>query len=157
MKLILVMRSKILNIISSLSCLVVLSCQPPKAPNENSASTSTKPLVATDTAQYISVSLINLIATPERYHKRKIHVEGFLHLGFEDNGLYLNKEDCKYLITQNSLWVDVSREQAEQFAKGQDKYVVVRGTFSSIHKGHYGSWSGSIENVVSVDTLQSFH
>jgi hypothetical protein len=143
-------------VICSLLSTVLLSCQTPKPSNETSGNQSTRPLGVADKSQYISVSLINLIATPERYHNRKVYVEGFLHLGFEDNGLYLNEKDCKYLITQNALWVEVSREQAKQFGKAQDKYVVIKGTFNSIHKGHRDSWSGSIENVLLVDTLQSF-
>lgn len=150
------MRNRTCNLISSLFCLLLLSCQPPKPSNETSGNQSTTALEVADASQYISASLINLIATPERYHNRKVYVEGYLHLGFEDNGLYLNERDCKYLITQNSLWVDVSREQAKQFGKAQDKYVVIKGTFNSIHKGHRDLWSGSIENVVLVDTLQSF-
>jgi hypothetical protein len=150
-------RNRTFTVISSLLYLALVSCQPPKPSGVNSKNASTKPHVETDTSQYRSVSLISLIATPERYDNQKIYVEGFMHLGFEDNGLYLNETDYKNSIMQNSLWVKVSREQAKQFAKAQNKYVVIKGTFNGTFKGHEDMWSGSLDKVISVDTLQSFY
>ena len=37
------------------------------------------------------VSILQLIVTPERYDTKKVQVEGFLHLEFEGNALYLSE------------------------------------------------------------------
>lgn len=137
--------------------IIVVACNQKKHVDSSKPNGSDKFGISTDTANYLGVSMINLLATPERYHNRKIYVEGFLHMGFEDNGLYLNETDYKHSITKNSLWVDVSREQANQFAKGQNRFVTIKGTFNSASKGHSELWSGAIKNVVSIDTLITFH
>src|SRR5690349_16657717 len=40
-----------------------------------------------------NVSLIQLIATPERFSGKHVNVTGFLHLGYEDASLYWKKGD----------------------------------------------------------------
>ncbi len=41
------------------------------------------------------ISLINLIATPERYHGKWVRVQGVANFEFEGNALFLHKEDYK--------------------------------------------------------------
>ena len=69
--------------------------------------------------EFITDSLISIIANPERYDGKKIQVNGFLHLEYEDYGLYLSKEDADFLRMENSLQVvfsesDVSFEPLDR-------------------------------------------
>ncbi len=57
-----------------------------------------------------NISLIRLIATPERYDGKVIQVEGFLNLEFEGNAIYLHKEDYENSLCKNGFWVDFSDE-----------------------------------------------
>jgi hypothetical protein len=52
-----------------------------------------------------SVSIIRLIATPEKYHGKFVRVEGYLHNQFENSAIYLSKDDADHLIGKNALWV----------------------------------------------------
>ena len=37
-------------------------------------------------------SIVQLLANPDRYHGKKVGVEGFLHVRFEDCSIYLTKD-----------------------------------------------------------------
>ena len=51
------------------------------------------------------ISMINLIANPEKYFKEIIMVEGFINIEFEGDAIYLHEEDFKKLITKNGFIV----------------------------------------------------
>ena len=53
-----------------------------------------------------NVSLVKLIANPEKYNGKRIQVIGYLHLEFEGNAIYLHEEDFKRRISANSFWVE---------------------------------------------------
>lgn len=55
------------------------------------------------------VSVLHLIAHPERYHERMVVVSGYLHNQFEDHALYLSKEDADYGVRANAIAVGVRR------------------------------------------------
>ena len=46
--------------------------------------------VVASSSEY-SVSLIRLIANPEKYHGKKIQVTGYINLEFEGDAIYLHK------------------------------------------------------------------
>lgn len=48
----------------------------------------------------VNVSLVSLIAAPEKYADKLVRVTGFLHVRYEDYALFLTREDANY---QNSL------------------------------------------------------
>jgi hypothetical protein len=52
-----------------------------------------------------SISLIQFLANPDRYHGVKVAVSGYLHWRFEDAALYLSKTDADYLNTTNAIWI----------------------------------------------------
>ena len=99
------------------------------------------------------VSLIRLIANPEKYGGKKLRVIGYLHLEFEGNGLFLHKEDYDVGISKNSIWVDVDikHPEASSFNKFSNHYVIMEGTFDSHDNGHMGRSSGSIKKITRLD------
>ncbi|MDN5287015.1 MAG: hypothetical protein JWR38_3289 [Mucilaginibacter sp.] len=99
------------------------------------------------------VSLISLIANPDRYKGKKIRVIGYLHLEFEGNGLYLHKEDYDRAISKNSIWVSVGPKHPEVSSLKQysDHYVIIEGTYDSHMNGHMAMNSGSIKDVTRLD------
>jgi starvation-inducible outer membrane lipoprotein len=97
----------------------------------------------------IEVSIIQLIANPSDYHGQKVRVEGVGHIAFERCGLFLGKDDRKYSICANGLWLELG-EKATPFKKARrynGKYVLVEGTFDMENKGHLGMYSGAIVDV----------
>jgi hypothetical protein len=99
------------------------------------------------------VSLIRLIANPEKYDGKKIQIIGYLHLEFEGNGLFLHKEDYDIGISKNSIWVDVDIKHPEESSlnKFSNHYVIIEGTFDSHNNGHMGRRSGSIKKITRLD------
>jgi hypothetical protein len=61
------------------------------------------------------VSMVQLLAAPEKFHGKLVGVFGFLRLEFEGDALYLHREDDTQGVTRNVVWVDrteaMEREQ----------------------------------------------
>jgi hypothetical protein len=100
-----------------------------------------------------NVSLVKLIATPEKYDGKRIQVIGFLHLEFEGNAIYLHQEDYKHSLSANSFWVSFSSKLStkKNMKKFSNRYVVIIGTFKANEKGHMGLFSGTLDNIVRLE------
>lgn len=100
-----------------------------------------------------SGSIINLLATPEKYHNKRVRVIGYLNLEFEGNAIYLHKEDYKKSITVNGLWVTFTDGTWEKIKKYNfnKSYFLVEGTFDMTSFGHMGLWSGTIRDITRID------
>lgn len=100
-----------------------------------------------------TISLINLIANPDKYNGKQIRIMGYLHLEFEGNGLYLHKEDYDHAIIKNAIWVDVEPKHPEftNLKQYSDHYVIMEGTFDSHMNGHMDVYSGSIKDITRLD------
>ncbi len=97
--------------------------------------------------QRIDVSLVRLIANPREYDGKHVRVIGFVRLEFEGNAIYLHREDEKYGITKNALWLSLSREEAQKWRALSDNFVLVEGTFDANSFGHMGLFSGTIKDI----------
>jgi hypothetical protein len=110
-------------------------------------------LVASHTAmavQPLDVSMIQLIATPEKYQGQRIRVLAFLRIEFEGDAVYLHKQDYEQAIYRNGLWIDLPNTIS--FSKNMsNQYVLVEGVFDGKRKGHLGLWSGTITNVTRLE------
>jgi hypothetical protein len=98
-----------------------------------------------------NVSIVRLIATPERYHGRKVQVEGFMNLEFEGDAIYLHKEDYERGLNKNGFWVKFSdkldRKEINKLNKG---YVLIEGTFNKDRHGHLGLFGGEIYEITRI-------
>jgi hypothetical protein len=93
------------------------------------------------------VSLLQLIATPEKYNGKNISVVGFLRVEFEGNALYLHQEDYEQRIHKNSVWLGFEPKAIEEAKSLSMHYVFLVGTFDSVDKGHRAMFSGSIKQI----------
>src|SRR5262249_43540224 len=81
--------------------------------------------------EVVSVSLINLIATPERYDGRVVQTSGIATIAFESDAVYLSREDAAEGAIPNSIHLtfedgDVPRDQVTALDK---RRVLVVGNF----------------------------
>jgi hypothetical protein len=97
--------------------------------------------------QPTDVSIIQLIADPQRFDGQAIRVVGFLRLEFEGNAVYLHREDFEKSLLQNGIWIELTESQLRSSTKLNNGYVLIEGTFSSSEKGHLGIWPGSLQRV----------
>ena len=93
------------------------------------------------------VSMVQLVATPERYQGKVIRVVAFLHIEFEGNGLYTHEEDYRRSLYKNGVWVDLSGRSYSDASKLNNSYVIAVGTFDATTMGHLGLWSGTLKDV----------
>ncbi len=103
----------------------------------------------------IDVSLIRLIATPEKFDGKKVRVKGFLNLEFEGTAIFLNKEDSENYIPKNAIWIDVSKKfiYAVHSSILNQRYVVLEGVFDVNNLGHESTYSGGIKNISKIKLL----
>lgn len=94
-----------------------------------------------------NVSIIQLIANPQKYDGQLVRVVGFMHLEFEGDALYQYREDYERAILNNGIWLSLTDPQERSSAKLNDRYVLVEGRFKAEEKGHFASWSGSLQQI----------
>jgi len=94
---------------------------------------------------YCWVSMVDLIANPQLFDGVKVLVAGYVHVEFEGRGIYLHKDDFRYGITRNGLWL--SETDTADLSKCQDTYAFVRGTFRAGIGGHFDAWTGTLDQV----------
>ena|SRR5438270_326678 len=99
----------------------------------------------------IEVSMVQLLANPARFQNKLIQVEGYLHVKFEDECLYLSKEDADYLNGKHALWISYSDALSKRPNKPLDyfdcKRVILIGIFNKNQTGHMGDEAGGITKV----------
>ncbi len=103
----------------------------------------------------INVTLVQLIANPEKFNGKRVRVIGFLRLEFEGDVLYLHREDYENAILGNGIWVDVTPAITKQKASLNMNYVLLEGVFSSSDRGHMGMWSGTIKQIRRAEVWRS--
>jgi len=93
-----------------------------------------------------SVSMVQLLATPERYEGRLVRVKGVAHFEFEESALYLHREDAENMNGSNGLWLSTGGHD-----ELSDVFVIVEGRFTARSHGHLGAWPGEIRDVTRLE------
>ncbi len=110
--------------------------------------------------QTLDLSLINLIATPERYHGKLVNVTGYIFVGPEKMvvcpyPVEVSSKDCVWInIDSGPTASDADQERIfkklavlEKFNK---KTATIIARFNKNHQGHFGGWSGELTKIVDV-------
>ena len=135
------MSERMGSLVCVLACIGLASCLnsrapsrslPPTRPNEGRAET---------------VSVIQLIATPERFDGKRIRVTGYLNIQFEDMALYLHEEDCMQGIQKNAFWIELPNSLSQTPAG----YVTVEAVLDPSRHGHLSAYQGTLTDVTSLD------
>lgn len=95
-----------------------------------------------------TISIIQLIATPEKYHNKFVLVIGFVNLEFEGNAVYLSESDYKHGLMKNAVWLnlpdDIQKNKEQQYNR---KYCLIMGKFNAKKNGHMNAFSGEIGDI----------
>ena len=115
---------------------------------------------AQDLGDHESVSLINLIATPDRYDSKKVAVAGWITLKFENMSLCLasvvpSSKECIWVEIEDSSGSSSQppariTDKVNAWSSMSGKRVVVHGTFDKANTGHFGGWSGAVGRIVRI-------
>jgi hypothetical protein len=101
----------------------------------------------------LNVSLVRLIADPERFRGRLVRVIGYLEFQFEGDALYLHGDDALFSISANALSVDATRDMHERRAS-LGGYALLEAVFDPDATGHRGVFSSG--GLVRVRRCQSW-
>jgi len=101
------------------------------------------------------VSLVAVIANPERFNEKLIRTYGYFVHRPEETVLYLSRESAENLILVNSVVVDLSDGVGvSEVEKFRDKYVLIEGRF---HENRPGGpvymTSGAIVEITRIEAL----
>lgn len=116
------------------------------APRSDS-STGSDAGVVDSSAAPVAVSLVSLIATPERYEGSRVQVVGYLRLDFEGTALFLSRDDFLAQNYRSAVWVSVPVSTRQRWRELGDKYVLVEGTFSTASRGHDNCCAGVLHDL----------
>jgi hypothetical protein len=100
------------------------------------------------------VSMIQLIANPQKYDGLPIRLIAFLNLEFEGDALYLHREDYEKSLPVNAIWISLTDKQANASKKLSGGYVLVEGTFRAKDRGHFGMFAGSIDRITRIQSWE---
>ncbi len=90
-------------------------------------------------------SIIQLIAKPEFFHGKYVEIKGFVRIEFEGNAIYIRQDDYEDRLTHNGLWLSFRPNTSTK--ECQERYSKVIGRFIADDYGHFGLYSGAIEDV----------
>lgn len=114
--------------------------------------TSLKKQWSANRDQVLYVGLPQLLAHPERYHKKKICLDGYLVLDGEIQALFLTKEHADHMMGKSAIWIWIDPQlYGDDHAKGAafwkqytETHVDVVGRFDKNDMGHFASYSGAL-------------
>jgi len=98
----------------------------------------------------ISVSFISLVANPEKYSGKTIHVSGFLSLRNERSALFYTSEQMQHDQMADALWIEMSPEWFRRLQSFDRRFCRIAGRFDMSRKGHFGMYSGSLTEIEQV-------
>ena len=97
----------------------------------------------------VSVSMTELIATPERYHGVKVRLTAVGNLEFEGNYITTDKEAWEN-YTNDRIWIELGEELEpyyERLQRYNGEYVIIEGVFDMYDKGHFAMFQGALHDV----------
>jgi hypothetical protein len=123
------------QIIDTTFLFVVILCSPASAQMAGYLSKTANP----NSADHVSI--VQLIANPERYDGKRVQFIGFLRIEFEGTAVYLHREDYEWGIGKNALWINIPTGMS-QHTTGIWDYSAARLRMSSgFNCGQVTPWS----------------
>jgi len=108
---------------------------------------SWSPLSATEPEKVEFCSMINLIATPEKYDGKRIRTQGFAQIGLKSGAIYLSSEDEKHQVGINGIQLVLEGPVRSEHLKERTdlKWVLVEGVYHRKEEGLF--WAGYINEI----------
>jgi len=82
---------------------------------------------------------LQVINSPDTFHRRELEVSGIYHERFEDVAIYLNRDNDK----EKAIWLDID-DSHEEF---DGKRIRLKGKFIATDKGHLGEYIGTMRDA----------
>ncbi|MBD3581571.1 hypothetical protein [Flavobacterium selenitireducens] len=76
-----------------------------------------------------SVSLIRLISNPELFYGKRIKTQGYFGRAFNDDALFLNREDFDNHLYLNAVEINLKKSRYEYNYKENKEFIEITGLF----------------------------
>jgi hypothetical protein len=106
-----------------------------------------EPLCDAGEKAHCLVSLVALVANPQKFKGVNVQLIGFATLGFERNALYLSREAAEVADSSSAIWLDVGGLNLTRPKDYDLHYVILAGRFNPENRGHLGMFAGTIESI----------
>lgn len=109
-----------------------------------------------ETARRVRIcSIINLIATPERYDGIRVRTIGVATTEFEGDAIFLSYDDARDSVVWNAVGMSLegSGITEERKAALHMKRVLIEGEFHAEKSEGAGGWRGDISNITLIYAL----
>lgn len=97
------------------------------------------------------ISLVSVIANPDRYDGQQIRAIGALRFVFEGKSLCLHQADQDQAINANCFWIEPDLGGLNTDAAGlsalSGQYVRIEGSFRKDNRAHHGAYAGAIVEI----------
>ena len=104
------------------------------------------------------ISIIALIATPEKYHDIHAKVRGYLWVDEEGAALYVAKEDAEYEAHLSAIWIgrfgEINTFTEEELWALHGQYVEVTGTIDTASHGPDETYNCEIKEIENIQALE---
>lgn len=102
-----------------------------------------------------TVSMIQLIATPEKFDGKLVRVKGWIRLEFEESALYFSLADEQHVDANDALGIESIKGIKRSREELNGKYVLVEGIFRSIKdRGNFlPPYPGRLTSISRVEPL----
>ena len=103
----------------------------------------------------IPVSIISLIATPERYHGQLVFLTGWVSIGYRTRAIYYSSERSRLDFGPDSIWLEFSEEltKTRKVDTYNGHYVMLKGVFDKDNHGEMGIYQGAITDIKHIEIL----
>lgn len=101
------------------------------------------------------VSIINLIATPEKYDGKCIIVKGFFINEFENRTLFLDKTSAENYLFENGITLIFdSTINKDKLNKYQNQYIEMEGIFNKAKNNNKNSFTHYISKIYKINLIE---
>ena len=113
--------------------------------------TRTRGRRSTNNGEPKGISLVALLATPERFDGRTVRLQAVMRNEFEWHALFLHQEDYERQLSGNSVNLHLTKEQQDRFKQFNGRYVTLEGMV--VAHDHYpnGKVIVLIDNITRVE------
>ena len=96
------------------------------------------------------IPLVKLISDPSAYNGHLVRVIGYLTTGYENDHLYMYKEDARQNLWKNCVSIEaiyINKIKSSELIKLSGQYVIVEGRYNAWPSGRLSACVGNISDI----------
>lgn len=99
------------------------------------------------------ISITQLINNPEKYDGKRVEFQGYFIIAFENNAIYMHKDDYLFSIYKNAIWLGFNEYFFNQFGiqAPYEGYITIQGVYKKISQNHTSLFSGRLEDITYIE------